>query len=116
LGPNGFAIVDTAGLVHDAASAERSKVDVLKRGPLMVQLRYSGELRLGADYMVGYATTVEIPNSKSWAKITTEVIDPQRRVREVSLHTPLAIGDQPWTWDLGTGSWSYGLLRAPAES
>ena len=86
------------------------------RGPLMVEVRYSGELRLTSSYTVGYVTTVEMPNSKSWAKVTTALIDPERRVRELSFHTPLALGAQPWTWDHGTGSWSYGLLRSPTES
>jgi len=49
-------------------------------------------------------------------KTTTNIDDPQKRVRDLSFHTPLALGAQPWTWDFGTGSWSYGVLRSPGES
>jgi YetA-like protein len=115
-GLNGFSIVDIAGTPHDAASAEQRKVEVIKPGPLSAVVRYSGQLPLAGQYAVGYATTVEMPNSKSWMKITTAIADPEKRVREIAFHTPLALGAQPWTWDFGTGSWSYGLLRSRAES
>jgi hypothetical protein len=115
-GQNGFAIVDTAGVTHEASSAEQLKMDVVKRGPFIVQIRYRGELRLTPAYTVGYVMTVEMPNSKSWIKVSTAVADPEKRVRELSFHTPLALGAQPWTWDFGTGSWSYGLLRNSNES
>lgn len=110
-GPNGFAIVDTAGASHDAAGAEDTKVEIVKRGPLLALVRYTGRWRLTSTYAVGYITTVEMPNSKSWVKMTTTLADPEKRVRELSFHTPLTLGAQPWSWDFGTGSWTYGLLR-----
>ncbi len=115
-GPNGFAIVDTTGTSHDASTAEHPKLEVVKRGPLLVLVRYSGQFRVTSSYAVGYVTTVEMPNSKSWVKMTTTIADPEKRVRELSFHTPLALGAQPWSWDFGTGSWSYGLLRSKTES
>ena len=57
-----------------------------------------------------------MPNSKSWAKMTTTLADPEERVRELSFHTPLSLGAPPWSWDFGTGSWTYGLLRSPSEA
>jgi hypothetical protein len=91
-------------------------VEIVKHGPFLVVVRYSGDLPLAGGYAVGYATTVEMPNSKSWMKVTTTLADPEKRVRELSFHTPLSLGAQPWTWDFGTGSWSYGLLRNRNES
>lgn len=115
-GPNGFALIDTGGIAHDASTAENVKMEIVKRGPLLAALRYTGDVRLAKDYAVGYATTVEMPNSKSWMKVTTAIADAGRRVRELSFHTPLALGAQPWTWDYGTGSWSYGVLRTATDS
>ena len=115
-GANGFSVIDTAGKVHDAASAQQSKVEILKRGPFSVVVQYSAQLPITAEYAVGYATTVEMPNSKTLMKFTTTVADPEKRVRELAFQTPLALGAQPWTWDFGTGSWSYGLLRNRGES
>jgi hypothetical protein len=114
-GLNGFAVVDTAGASYDAAKAQ-PKVEIVERGPLLVVIRYSGQIPLAANYAAGYLTTVEMPNSKSWMKVTTTIADPEKRLRELSFHTPLSLGAQPWAWDFGTGSWSYGLLRAPSES
>ena len=115
-GPNGFEVVDLAGTSYDAAKSQQTKVDLLKPGPLLALIRYSGEISLSPRYAVGYQTTVEMPNSKSWMKVTTTIADPERKLRGLSFHTPLSLGAQPWAWDFGTGSWSYGLLRAPAES
>jgi hypothetical protein len=115
-GANGFSVTDITGKIHDGTSAEQVKVQVLKRGPFIALVQYSGRLPLGGGYAVGYVTSVEMPNSKTWVKTTTTVDDPEKRVREVSFHTPLALGAQPWTWDFGTGSWSYGVLRSSTES
>jgi hypothetical protein len=115
-GANGFSLTDVDGNTHDATTAEQVKVHVLKRGPFIVLVEYSGRLPLGGGYAVGYLTSVEMPNSKTWVKTTTTVDDPEKRVREVSFHTPLSLGAQPWTWDFGTGSWSYGVLRGSTES
>jgi hypothetical protein len=109
-------MTDTAGRTHDAADGQPPKVEIVKSGPFLAVVRYTGQVPLVGDYAVGYATTVEMPNSKSWIKITTTIADPEKRVRELSFHTPLALGAQPWPWDFGTGSWSYGLLRGRNES
>jgi len=115
-GANGFAITDSAGKTHDGRSAQQLKVQVLKRGPIAVVVQYAGRLPLTPEYAVEFATLVEMPSGKTWVKTTTNIDDPQKRVRDLSFHTPLALGAQPWTWDFGTGSWSYGVLRSPGES
>jgi len=113
-GPNGFSVVDTTGTAHNVGGKE-SKVDIRKTGPLAVLVRYSGQIMIGGSSTVGYGTRVEIPNSKSWVKATTLVADPDRRIREIAFSVPLALGAQPWQWDFGTGSWTYGLLRNPTD-
>jgi len=115
-GLNGFTITDVAGVVHDASSGQPPKVDVVKPGPLLAVVRYTGEISLSPNYSVGYALTVEMPNSKSWVKTTTAIADPQKQVRSMAFHTPLALGTQPWTWDFGTTSWSYGIMRDKNDS
>jgi hypothetical protein len=115
-GMNGFAIVSVDGASYDATKAQQVKAEVAKRGPFLAMIRYTGQIPLTGDYAVGYLTTVEMPNSKSWMKVTTTIADPAKRIREMSFHTPLSLGAQPWAWDFGTGSWSYGLLRSPTES
>jgi len=114
-GAHGFAIT-AAGKTYDARAAQPLKVQVLKRGPISAVVQYAGLLPLTPDYAVEFATVVEMPSGKTWVKTTTSIDDPQKRVRDLSFHTPLALGAQPWTWDFGTGSWSYGLLRSPGES
>ncbi|MBI3494117.1 MAG: hypothetical protein HY047_20415 [Acidobacteria bacterium] len=114
-GLNGFALLDSTGASHDARDVESLKVEVLKRGPLYVVLKYSGRVAVGGDARVPFTLTAEMPNSKTWVKVTTTIDDPGKRVRELSFHTPLAFSAFPRTWDFGTGSWSYGLLRSASE-
>jgi hypothetical protein len=106
-----FQVTDIAGKTFDLESA---KVEILKRGPLYVVLRYTGHLpvEIGARF----AITVEMPNSKSWIKVTAKVEDPGRRLREISYRTALSLGPLLWVWDFGTGRWTYGSLRDPSDS
>jgi hypothetical protein len=60
--------------------------------------------------------TVEMPNSKSWIKVTAKVDDPGKRLREILYQTPFSFGPLPWVWDLGTDRWTYGSLRNPSDS
>ena len=115
-GANGLSITDASGGRHDLSSAESLKVELVKRGPLFVVLQYSGRLPLNADYAVPFTLTCEMPNSKSWVRTTIVVSDPARRVRDVALETPLALGDKPWTWDFGSENGTYGAFRNPADS
>lgn len=54
---------------------------------------------------------VEMPNSKSWVKLAVAILDPNGRVRELAIHTPIRLGDFPWTWDFGTPNGTYGAFR-----
>ena len=45
-GRNGISVTDAAGTQHDLSSAQDVKLDIVKRGPLKVVLRYTGRLPL----------------------------------------------------------------------
>ena len=113
-GTNGFALTDAAGVAHGVEDVEGLKVEVLRRGPLYVVIKYIGRVSIGAA-RVPFTVLAEMPNSKTWVKVTTTIDDPDRRVREIAFHTALAFSAFPRTWDFGTGSWSYGFLRAAPE-
>jgi len=74
-----FAITDAAGKLFDLKSAEPPKLEILKRGPLYVVLRYTGRLALDTSYSAPFVVTVEMPNSKSWIRVTAKVDDPGKR-------------------------------------
>jgi len=115
-GTNGLTVRDAMGKGHDVTGAEGLKTEVVKRGPLYVVIRYSGAIVVDRSYRAPFAMTVEMPNSKSWVKVTAAVEDPGKRLREISFHTPLALGALPWEWDFGTGHWTYGALRNAGDS
>jgi len=115
-GPNGFTIVDTSGVSYDLSRAESVKVEILKRGPLFVVIRYSGQMRLDGDVRLPFTVLVEMPNSKSWWKATASFDDAPKRVQSIAFHSPLSLGAFPWLWDFGTGSWSYGSFRNKTDS
>jgi hypothetical protein len=80
----------------------------------VVSVRYTGRVPMsGGD--VGVTITCEMPNSKSWIKLTAAVDDPARRVRGLFFETPFALGAFPWTWDFGTDSGTYGAFRGTEE-
>jgi len=111
-----FAIADAAGKVFDVKSAEPPKLEILKRGPLDVMLRYTGRLAVDTNYSAPFVITVEMPNGKTWIKVTAQVDDPGKRLREISYQTALSLGPLPWVWDFGTERWTYGSLRNPSDS
>lgn len=115
-GANGLFVTDRSGGVHDLSASEGLTLDIAKRGPLMVQLKYSGTLPLDGAARATYVLTVEMPSSKSWVKLSAVVTDPARRVRDLSIQTPLALGPAPWVWDFGTTRWTYGALRGSNDS
>ena len=111
-----FAISDAAGRLLNLKSGEPPKVEILKRGPLSVRLRYTGRLAVDANYSVPFVITVEMPNSKSWIKASAHVTDPGKKLREISYQTALSLGPLPWVWDFGTDRWTYGSLRNSSDS
>jgi hypothetical protein len=115
-GSNGVVVTDAAGTAHDLTAVDGLKVEIVKRGPLVALLKYSGSIRLDAGAIAPFVLTVEMPNSKSWVKLSTSVSDPARRVRGVAVQLPLSLGALPWVWDFGTARWTYGSLRGATDS
>ena len=110
-GRNGFVIEDTGGTAYELGGDPGVLFEVIRGGPIYVELRYSGRVRLEDGGEVPFEVTVEMPNSKSWVKVTASVDDAGRRLRELSFHSPLTLGAHPWVWDFGTDRWTYGSLR-----
>ncbi len=106
-------MTDDAGQTHAAIS---SKTEILKRGPLLVEIRYSGTLPIDPGYSTPFVMTVSMPNSKTMVNISATVEDPRKRLREISFGTPFAFGPLPWVWDFGTKNWTYGSFRNATDS
>jgi PcRGLX-like N-terminal RIFT barrel domain len=115
-GANGLTVKDASGTVHDLSTAENVKAEIVKRGPLVVAVKYSGAIRLEKDARAPFSLIVEMPNSKSWVKFQASVDDPTRAIRDVAINLPLALGPFPWVWDFGTTRWTYGSMRAVTDS
>ena len=110
-GRNGLALVDDTGMRHDSSTIEWESVELLKRGPLVVLLRYEGTVRLSDGGRAAVLLDVEMPNSKSWVRISASIGDPDGRVREVAIEMPVGLGEYPWVWDFGTENGTYGAFR-----
>ena len=110
-GVNGITVKEASGTAHDLTMAESVKAEIVKRGPLVVAVKYSGALRLDKDARAPFSLTVEMPNSKSWVKVQAAVDDPTRSIRDLAISVPLALGAFPWVWDFGTTRWTYGSMR-----
>ncbi len=118
-GANGISFVDTvpragAGAEHDLVM-DGATVKVVKPGPLYVALEYSGQVTVDATHRATAALSVEMPNSKTWVKISATIPDPDHRIQSIALHTPLALGAYPWLWDFGTAKGTYGVFRAATD-
>ena len=114
-GGNGLVIVDAAGARHDFGSARTVALEVLKRGPLVAAIRYTARVPIDATSDVRATVTCEMPNSKSWVKLTASIEGGRQQIRAVRFETPLSLGAYPWTWDFATDSGTYGAFRAPAD-
>jgi hypothetical protein len=79
-GKNGFSITDTAGNPHDLIGSEPLKVEILKQGPVYVVLRYTGRMAVDTNYSVPFVITIEMPNSKSWIKVSAAIEDQAKRI------------------------------------
>ncbi len=115
-GKNGIEVTDASGTAYDLSRADSVNVEIVKRGPLYVVLRYSGRIAIDSGYSAPFQIAIEMPSSKSWVKVSAMVEDPGKRLRELSLHTPLAFTAPPLFWDFGTDRWTYGVLRTAADS
>ena len=67
-------------------------VEIVKPGPLAVQIRYAGTVQLPDDYAVPFTLTLDVPNTKSWVKYGARIEDPRRRIREVAFNTSFRLG------------------------
>ena len=94
-GQNGIAVSDSAGTAHDLSHAESLKTAILKRGPLYVVLEYSGRIPVDAGYSASFVIRVEMPNSKSWIRVSAKVPDPGKRLRDIAFETPFAFSGLP---------------------
>jgi hypothetical protein len=115
-GRNGVSVTDTTGVQHDLSTAQDLKVEVVKRGPLKVVLRYTGRLPLDQTTAAAFVITLEMPNSKSWLKMSAVVQDPSRRIRSLAFDSPLAFSALPLTWDFGTDHGTYGAFRNATDT
>ena len=115
-GSNGAVIIDAAGRRHDLTTAQALKVDLIKRGPLVATVQFTGRVPIDAAYAVPFTITCEMPSSKSWIKTTIAVDDTGPRVTTLALDSPLTFGDKPWTWDFSTPNGTYGAFRNPADT
>ena len=115
-GRNGVSIVERSGIRRDAREIVWEPVEMVKSGPIAVHVRYRGRLTLSGGSPAGVTLDVEMPNSKSWVKVTAVVDDPTGRVGDLAIETPLRLGAYPWTWDFGTPNGTYGAFRDPTGS
>jgi hypothetical protein len=116
MGRNGISVTDASGTQHDLSSAQDVKLDVVKRGPLKVVLRYAGRLPLDQSAAAPFVVTMEMPNSKSWLKMSAAVQDPGKRIRSVAFDSPLAFSALPLTYDFGTENGTYGAFRNATDT
>jgi hypothetical protein len=110
-GPSGFAVISESGKRTDLSAAHDLKVEIPKRGPLNVVVKYSGELALTAAERLPFVIHAEMPNSKSWVKMSAAIHDPRRSARAIVFDAPLAFASLPLTWDFGTPNSTYGVFR-----
>jgi len=115
-GMNGIEIADASGAVHDLSAAVSMKMEIVKRGPLLAEVRYSGQLPVAGGRDARFVITADMPSSKAWVRISIVVDDPDKRVRTLALRTPLLFAALPLVWDFGTGGWTYGALRAATDA
>ena len=77
-------MTDTTGTSHDLTRVNAQTFEIVKRGPLYVEFRYSGRIIVEPANDVPFVMTVGMPNSKAWVKSSLVVEDPDRRLRELS--------------------------------
>lgn len=115
-GRNGISIVERSGIRRDAREIMWEPFEILKGGPITALVRYRGRVTLSGGNPADITLDVEMPNSKSWLKLSLEVSDPGERVGHISIETPLDLGAYPWTWDVATPNGTYGAFRDPTGS
>jgi hypothetical protein len=115
-GQNGFTVTDTNGRRIDLSRAENANLEVLKRGPLMVALRYTATLPIDNATNVPVDILFEMPSTKTWLKTTATVTDRSRKLKDVAIERPYAWSGFPVVWDFGTDSGTYGVFQKATDS
>lgn len=114
-GSNGLTVTDQMGRRLDLSKAQNGNLEVVKPGPLLVVLKYTGSIPLDATTSVPVELTVEMPNSKTWVKTTATVSDRTRKLKDIALERPYAFSGFPVLWDVGTDTGTYGAFRAATD-
>jgi hypothetical protein len=115
-GSNGVTITDGNGMRHDLSKALNPNLEVVKGGPLLVTLKFTGAIPVESTVSIPVELIMEMPNSKSWLKTSVTVTDRTRRLRDVAIERPYAFSGFPVVWDFGTDSGTYGVFRAATEA
>lgn len=115
-GTNGFVAKNADGATSDPTRVDSLEFEIVRRGPIYVELRYSGRMVFDTNDFLPFVVNVGMPNSKSWVRFSVRVDDPDARLRDLSWHLPITVGDLPFVWDFGTDRWTYGALRAEDDA
>lgn len=115
-GRNGLTVVERSGIRRDPREIDWQSIEVPKAGPLTVLARYRGTLTLSGGSSADITLDMEMPNSKSWLKLSVSASDPDGKIGDIGFETPLQLGNYPWTWDVSTPSHTYGAFRDPTGS
>jgi hypothetical protein len=114
IGVNGFGVHDPK--FPDLRHAVLDTATVVKAGPLKAALRFTGQIALlEPAYRVPFVVTVEMPNTKTWVKLTATFEDPAQRLDSVFFSSVQLLGPPPLLWDFGTPTGAYGVLRDPTS-
>ena len=113
-GLNAVSVTDASGATYLLGG--EVTVEIVKPGPLAVQIRYAGSVQLPDDYAVPFTITLDIPNTKSWVRYGARIEDPRKRIHEVAFSTSFRLGQYPWVWDFATANGSYGAFRNANDS
>lgn len=116
MGSNGLTITDANGIRLDLSKAQGGRLEVVKGGPLLVELKYTATIPVDQTVSIPVELLLEMPNSKTWLKTTATVTDRTRRLRDIAIERPYAFSGFPILWDFGTDSGTYGVFRAAADA
>jgi hypothetical protein len=114
-GNNGITITDANGRRHDLSTAQGGRLEVVKSGPLLVELRFTATIPVDDTTSVPVELVLDMPNSKTWLKTTATVTDRSRRLRDLAIERPYAWSGFPVLWDFGTDSGTYGVFRSATD-
>lgn len=115
-GANGLTLTDTNGRRHDLSAAQGASLEIVKKGPLLVVLKYTATVPIDETTSVPVELLMEMPNSKTWLKTTATVSDRTRKLKDIAIERPYAWSGFPVLWDFGTDSSTYGVFRTATDA